>query len=190
MRHFSWGIYALLLCLPLSVFGQVATGTIVGVVEDASGSVVPNSQTTVTHTATAETRHNLTNERGSFSFPYVRIGDYSVTAEAQGFKTKILTGIIVRVDQTVNIRLPLELGAVSESVEVSSAAPLIDTSTSSLGQVIDNKKVVDLPLNGRCVRARPAGGQHDTDVGNGDKSPLRRQRRQVRRKRRTARWYR
>src|SRR6266478_6545440 len=152
MRRFGWGIYALFCCLPSVVFGQVATGTIVGVVEDASGSVVPNT-VMVTHTATAETRHNLTNERGAFSFPYVRIGDYSVTVEAQGFKKKTLTGIIVRVDQTVNIRMPLELGAVTESVEVTSAAPLIDTSTSSLGQVVDNKKVVDLPLNGRNVFA-------------------------------------
>ena len=110
MRRFGWGIYALFCCLPSVVFGQVATG-IVGVVEDASGSVVPNT-VMVTHTATGETRHNLTNERGAFSFPYVRIGDYSVTVEAQGFKKKTLTGIIVRVDQTVNIRMPLELGAV------------------------------------------------------------------------------
>ncbi len=112
MRRFGWGIYALFCCLPSVLFGQVATGTIVGVVEDASGSMVPNTHVTVTHTATGETRHNLTNERGAFSFPYVRIGDYSVTVEAQGFKKKTLTGIIVRVDQTVNIRMPLELGAV------------------------------------------------------------------------------
>ena len=111
MQRFGWGINALFCCLPSVVFGQVATGTIVGVVEDASGSVVPNT-VMVTHTATAETRHNLTNERGAFSFPYVRIGDYSVTVEAQGFKKKTLTGTIVRVYQTVNIRMPLELGAV------------------------------------------------------------------------------
>jgi len=111
MQRFGWCINALLCCVPSVLFGQVATGTIVGVVEDASGSVVPNT-VMVTHTATAETRHNLTNERGAFSFPYVRIGDYSVTVEAQGFKKKTLTGIIVRVDQTVNIRMPLELGAV------------------------------------------------------------------------------
>ena len=110
MPRFGWGIYALFCCLPSVVFGQVAT-EIVGVVEDASGSVVPNT-VMVTHTATGETRHNLTNERGAFSFPYVRIGDYSVTVEAQGFKKKTLPGIIVRVDQTVNIRMPLELGAV------------------------------------------------------------------------------
>ena len=148
MRRFGWSLFALLCCLPAYLFRQVATGTIVGVVEDASGAVVPNAQVTITHTATTDTRQARTNERGEFNIPYVRIGEYSVSVEAQRFKKKILSGIVVRVDQTVNLRAPLEVGAVSESVEVTASAPLIDASTSSLGQVIDNKKVLDLPLSG------------------------------------------
>src|SRR6266849_5763538 len=138
-----------ILCLTASLKTQVATGTIVGVVQDATGAVVPNAQVTIRHVATAESRQIRTNERGEFSLPYVHIGDYSVSAEAGGFKKKTLTGIELKVDQTVNLRIGLEVGGVSESVEVSSAAPLIESATSSLGQVIENRKILDLPLNGR-----------------------------------------
>jgi hypothetical protein len=141
-----------LLCALLvaaTVKAQVATGTIVGVVQDATGAVVPNAQVTVLHVATAESRHARSNERGEFSLPYLRIGEYSVSAEAGGFKKKTYTGIALKVDQTVNIRIALEVGGVSETVEVTSAAPLVESSTSSLGQVIENRKILELPLNGR-----------------------------------------
>src|SRR5437667_1595835 len=141
-----------LLCVLLvaaSLKAQVATGTIVGVVQDATGAVVPNAQVTILHVATAESRHARTNERGEFSLPYLRIGEYSVSAEAGGFKKKTYTGIVLKVDQTVNIRIGLEVGGISESVEVTSSAPLVESSTSSLGQVIENRKILELPLNGR-----------------------------------------
>src|SRR6266478_278046 len=139
-----------ILCLAsASLNAQVATGTIVGLVQDSTGAVVPNAQVTVLHVATAESRQTRTNERGEFSVPYVHIGDYSVSAEAGGFKKKTLTGIELKVDQTVNLRIGLEVGGVSESVEVTSSAPLVESSTSSLGQVIENRKILELPLNGR-----------------------------------------
>ena len=69
-------------CLAASLNGQVATGTIVGVVEDATGALIPNAQVTILHVATAESRQTRSNERGEFSVPYVHIGEYSVTAEA------------------------------------------------------------------------------------------------------------
>src|SRR5215467_7733181 len=137
------------LCLTSNLNAQVATGTIVGVVEDATGALVPNVQITIVHVGTAESRSTRSNERGEFSLPYVRIGEYTVSAEAGGFKKETLTGIELKVDQTVNLRMRLEVGGVSESVEVTSAAPLIESATSSLGQVIENRKILDLPLNGR-----------------------------------------
>ena len=93
------------LCLTASLRAQVATGTIVGVVEDATGALIPNAQVTILHVATAESRQTRSNERGEFSLPYVHIGDYSVTVEAAGFKKETLTGIELKVDQTVNLRL-------------------------------------------------------------------------------------
>jgi outer membrane receptor protein involved in Fe transport len=128
---------------------QVTTGTIVGSVADSSGAVMPNAEITVVHQGTSESRRVRTNERGEFVVPYVRIGEYSITAETSGFRPETQTGITVQVDQTVKIAFTLQVGAVAEKVEVSSAAPLIDAATSSLGQVIGNRKILDLPLNGR-----------------------------------------
>ena len=132
---------------------QVTSGTIVGVATDSSGAVIPNAAITVIHLGTKDTRRTQANERGEFNLPFVRIGEYSVSAEAQGFRTQTQTGIVVQVDQTVRVAFVLQVGTISEQIEVSGAAPLIDTSTSSLGQVIGNKKILDLPLNGRNVFA-------------------------------------
>src|SRR5687767_10186195 len=136
-------------CIAAPLFSQTSTGTIVGSVTDPSGAAVANSRITVRHLATGELREVISNERGEFSAPFLRIGEYSVTTTAQGFKTKVVSPIIVRVDQTVDLPVQLDIGTVSESVEVTAATPLLDSATSSLGQVIENKKIIDLPLNGR-----------------------------------------
>ena len=130
-------------------WAQISTGTIVGAVEDSSGAIVPNAQITVRQTATGETRQSVTSLAGEFNFPFLQVGPYTVAAVATGFKTHTLTGITLQVDQTINLRIRLELGATSETVEVTGAAPLVDSVTSSLGQVIENKAIVDMPLNGR-----------------------------------------
>jgi hypothetical protein len=133
----------------VSAWAQISTGTIVGVVEDASGAVVPNAQITVRQTATGEIRRAVASASGEFNSPFLQVGSYTVTASATGFKTQTLTGITLQVDQTINLRIRLELGATTETIEVTGAAPLVDSATSSLGQVIENKAIVDMPLNGR-----------------------------------------
>ena len=132
-----------------SAWAQISTGTIVGVVEDATGAVIPNAQVTLRQTATGDSRQTVTTGGGEFNVPFLQVGPYSVTVAAGGFKTRTLSGISLRVDQTVNLRVALEVGAASEVVEVTAAAPLVDSATSSLGQVIENKAIVDMPLNGR-----------------------------------------
>ena len=128
---------------------QQSTGTIVGVIEDGTGAVVPNASVTLTVASTGDSRQVKSNDRGEFSSPYMHIGEYTVTTEAAGFKKRVESGIVVQVDQTVTLRIVLEIGSVSDSVEVTGSAPLLDAATSSLGQVIENKKILDLPLNGR-----------------------------------------
>src|SRR5581483_6725272 len=86
---------------------------------------------------------------GDFHLPFLQGGTYSVTASANGFKTQTQTGVALQVDQTVNLRIRLEVGAPTETVEVTGAAPLVDSATSSLGQVIQNQQIINLPLNGR-----------------------------------------
>jgi hypothetical protein len=138
-----------LLVISSCLLGQVSTGTLVGVVTDPSGAALPDSKLIIRHLSTGDAREVTANDRGEFNAPFLRAGDYSVTATVNGFKTKIIKPITVRVDQTVNLPVQLEIGAVSESIEVSAITPLVDSSTSSVGQVIENKKIVELPLNGR-----------------------------------------
>ena len=154
IRKLDWAIrFSFLWAMYFGVVGllaaQQSTGTIVGVIEDGTGSVIPSASVTLVHAGTGESRQARSNERGEFSSPYIRIGEYTVTTEAAGFKKRVESGIVVQVDQTVSLRIALEIGSVSESIEVTGAAPLLDAATSSLGQVIENKKILDLPLNGR-----------------------------------------
>ena len=139
-----------IMCLSaLPLWAQISTGTLVGVVEDPTGAVIPNSEIIVKLTDTGETRQARTNGSGEFNMPFLHTGQYSITAAAGGFKTKSLTGITLAVDQTINLKITLEVGAATDRVEVTGVAPLVDSATSSLGQVIANKQITDLPLNGR-----------------------------------------
>ena len=128
---------------------QVSTGTIVGVVQDNTGGVLSGSTVTVTHLATGQIRTTQTNDQGEFNAQFMPLGTYSVTVTAPGYQTKVLSGITLQVDQTANLTIKLKVGSVSQTVEVTSAAPLVDTTSSSLGQVIDNHEVLSMPLNGR-----------------------------------------
>src|SRR5690349_19521824 len=143
----------LLLAAVEIVAAQVSSATITGRVQDASGAAVQGAKITITQQSTSESRDLLTNDRGEFNAPNLHIGQYSVTVTMHGFKTQIFNDITIEIDKVLNLPVTLQPGVITESVEVTGGAPLIDTVTSSLGQVIDNKKVNDLPLNGRNVWA-------------------------------------
>ena len=143
----------ILVILSGACLAQVSTGTISGSVHDSSGGAVVGAKVSITQQATSEQRQTVTNDRGEFNASYLNVGTYSVNVTMPGFKSEVSSGIVLQVDKVVNLPFVLQPGVVSESVEVTSAAPLVDTSTSSLGQVIDNTKVINLPLNGRNVWA-------------------------------------
>src|SRR5690349_22621180 len=128
---------------------QNTSGNIAGLVEDPSGAVIPNAEISVKQNSTGEVRTTRTTGSGEFSVTFLQPGSYSVTASAGGFKSKTLSDITLRVDQTANLRITLEIGSSTETVEVTGAAPLVDSATSSLGQVIENKQIIELPLNAR-----------------------------------------
>ena len=135
--------------VPARLAAQVSTGNIRGVVVDATDAVIPRAKVTLTHSGTGLQRIVATNESGDFNAPFMPLGDYQIAAEVAGFSKKVLTGINLQVDQTATIRIVLEPGTATQSIEVTSAAPLLDAQTSSLGQVIENKRILELPLNGR-----------------------------------------
>ena len=128
---------------------QVETGKIVGTVQDGEGAVVPEAAVTVLNTATGAESHTLSTTGGEFVVPQLQPGSYSVSVEHAGFKKAQQRPFQLNINQVVNIKIALQVGAVNETVLVTSAEPLLESQTSSIGQVIEGKSIRDLPLNGR-----------------------------------------
>jgi hypothetical protein len=131
----------------LSVFAQ--TARIAGRVTDRSGAVVPGTLVTVTNTQTGAERKVVTNEEGYYAAPLLLPGEYRVAVEHAGFKPVGRAGVKLDVDQRAELDFVLEIGGVSERIEVTAAATQLNTVEGSQGQVIENRRVVELPLNGR-----------------------------------------
>lgn len=145
--HF--GVLSTLLALRASA--QTATGTIAGTVTDSTGALIAGSQVTVTNTGTSLKREAVTNAQGEYSAPQLPAGSYKVTVSAAGFKTFEQTGINLRVQQQARVDATLEIGALSESVSVTSDAAVVEATASSVGKVVDTKRIAELPLNTRNV---------------------------------------
>src|ERR1017187_6608521 len=146
--------YLTLTCLFLLVpgeyaFGQVDEGSITGTVQDATGAVVPNAEVTLLNTDQGMTLQVRTNNSGEYTFSPVRIGHYTVTVVAKGFAKTTQKNLEVNVAQSLLVNIQLKLGAATETVEVSTAPPLLQTVEASVGQVVNEESVNSLPLNGR-----------------------------------------
>jgi hypothetical protein len=128
---------------------QVSTGTLNVISEDATGAVIQNASVIITNRNTGQARAGRTDERGEFQANFLPAGDYSVVVEAPGFKRATVQTFTLQVDQNATARLTLTPGDVVESIEVTGQTPLLEADTSSLGQVIENRKILELPLNGR-----------------------------------------
>ena len=132
-----------------SLRAQVDTGSITGTVTDPSGAVVSGAKVTLTNEGTGTSLSTTTGADGVYEFSPVRIGSYKLDLSAGGFKKEIQTHVVVDVSARVPANFKLQPGAVSETVEVTSAAPVLQSQDASVGQVIDQRSVNDLPLNGR-----------------------------------------
>ena len=141
-------VLAVLALAPAAAWAQ-ATGSLSGLVTDDSGAVMPGVTVTVTSAATTQARTVVTGPDGFYSVPLLPPGRFQVKATLAGFKTVIRDAITVEVESTSRVDLKLPVGAVEENVTVSNDAPLVETSSATLGVVIEQKKIVDLPLNGR-----------------------------------------
>jgi hypothetical protein len=142
-------LMAILLLCTAFASAQQETATVTGEVKDASGAVVPQAIITITNTGTNISIRSETNELGAYTVPNLRPGAYNITVEKTGFSKTVRSGLVLQVNQVARIDLSLQLGGVNEVIEVAGGAPLLETETSSRGAVIDQKKIVDLPLNGR-----------------------------------------
>jgi hypothetical protein len=125
------------------------TAEIMGTVTDTSGAVIPRCSVAVTDELTGFSRTVQTGADGAYLAPLLPLGTYRVEASAPGFKNSVLTGIALSVRQTAKVDLKLEVGSTSQSITVQGAAPMVDTAQASVGTVMDSRRMVELPLNGR-----------------------------------------
>lgn len=157
--------------LPLSA--QDPRGTILGRVVDGTGAVVPNAEVRATNDSTGVAVSGKTNNSGNYVLPYLITGNYTITCELTGFKKFLRQGVQVRINDSVEVDIDLQVGATSETIEVKDTTPLLSTAEASLGQVIDERRVLELPqfagnamdlvhlapgtVNGTNMRLRKAG---------------------------------
>ncbi len=142
---------ALMLILVSPVLGQTTSGSIVGAVTDPTGASVTGASITITNIDTAGTFKTASDSSGNYVASPLSVGRYSVAVEAQGFKTAVSSNIAVNVQDRVHLDFKLEVGALTQSIHVADAAPLLQSDTSNLSQVVDNQRADELPLNGRFV---------------------------------------
>jgi len=141
----------LILTLGCTIALAQSTASISGSVKDTSGAVLPGVEVTVTQTETGLKRSAVTNETGSYTLTNLPIGPYRFEASLPGFRTYAQTGIVLQVNDNPLINAVLEVGQVTETVEVQANAALVETRSTTITQVIDNQRVLELPLNGRQV---------------------------------------
>lgn len=141
--------FALVSLLTLSASAQVDRGAIVGAVTDQAGARIAGAEVTVTNVQTNQPTKVISNDEGAFSANLLRIGTYSVSAEKKGFQKIIQQNVEVGVNQSVRVDLVLKIGSANETVEVTSAPALLETEQSSLGTIETERRISELPLNGR-----------------------------------------
>ncbi|MEP7271302.1 MAG: TonB-dependent receptor, partial [Acidobacteriota bacterium] len=142
-------LLALLVTFSVTALSQQETATITGEVKDTSGALVPKASITVTNVDTNISAKSETNDQGSYIVTSLKPGNYAITVQKQGFNKTVRSGITLQINQVARADLALQVGDVTNTVEVVEAATLLETQTSSRGSVIDQRKIVELPLNGR-----------------------------------------
>lgn len=173
MKHLTFSRIALL-CATLCAFTAMAfgqTAQVSGRISDASGAVVPGVQVTLSNQENGFKRDTVTNNEGYYTVPLLQPGTYEINVRKDGFKPILQAGVILNVEQVARLDFMLQTGAVTDTVTITSDAPMLNRETSSVGQVIDNKTVVTLPLNGRnysqlatlAPGATPVGGSRTSD---------------------------
>lgn len=151
--HFIKAIPTLLIILMLTTlsFGQTEKGSIVGTVTDSNGGAVANATVTITALGNKTTQTFTTNSEGIYNAPFLNPGNYEVSASAAGFSRSVVSDVVVPVGSRVGVSLELKVGAVTETVEVTDAAPLVQTENANIGQVITSQQLTDLPSSNRNI---------------------------------------
>jgi Carboxypeptidase regulatory-like domain/TonB dependent receptor len=177
MKLFIRGAVVFFALMITGLWGQTSQGRILGTITDSSGAVVSGAKVTITNTATDVHRSLETNSAGEYVAASLDPGNYTIQAEAQGFKQTVSKPVLLEVSREVRVDLKLQPGAISEKVEVTAEGALADTTDTTLEGVLSNKAINELPLQGRDfqnllplhpgVQRSPGGGFHSvTSNGN------------------------
>jgi hypothetical protein len=134
-------------------YSQNTTGSIVGTVTDSTNAAVANATVTATNLATSDKRMTSSSDSGEYQLLNLQPGQYSLSIEGAGFKRYVRNPVEVQVEQSNRINVQMVIGAVTEQIEVTSAAPIIQSENASLGQVVEGRSITEMPLNGRNVLA-------------------------------------
>ena len=149
IMKFASRLFLLVVLSGLVSLAQGPTGTISGTVTDPSGAVLPNSSVSVVNVATGVARKVQTDQVGLYTFPALPPGVYNITVERTGFQTELRSNITLQVQQSARMDFSLKVGQASQTVNVAADAALLSQEDSTIGQVVENKRIVELPLNGR-----------------------------------------
>ncbi len=131
------------------VSAQVTTATIAGVVQDSSGAVIPGVSVTTRNPETGVTRTAKTDEGGRYTVPELTLGNYEVEAQIPGFQTEVRSGITLTVGRSALVNFALKVGQIADKVTITEEAPLVESTTSAMSSLVDERTIRDLPLNGR-----------------------------------------
>ena len=131
------------------LYAQVDTASIIGTVKDSSGALIQSASVTVQNVATGESQTVKVSAAGTYVFPYLRVGSYTVSAEAGGFKKEIRDGIVLDVQDRKQVDFTMQVGSNNQEVTVTDSAPLLQTQNADVGTVVDSQQATELPLNGR-----------------------------------------
>ncbi|HEY7184594.1 MAG TPA: carboxypeptidase-like regulatory domain-containing protein, partial [Blastocatellia bacterium] len=137
---------AVVLLFPATTSAQETRGTITGKVKDASDAIMPGAQVKITDTARGTTVTVTTNDAGLYTAPYLLPGTYQIVVEASGFKKYVRNGVVLRIGDTLDIPVQLEVGQTSDTITVTADNPVLDTTSASMGQTVDSRRVAELPL--------------------------------------------
>src|SRR6266481_8115680 len=144
-----WLVLSLCLICSTLMSAQSTGGRILGRVADSSGAVLAKVKVTATNEATGISRETQTNDNGDYVFPEVPVGTYTLSFDSSGFKNLVRKGVTLQVNQVITLNMTMQIGASKEVVEVTSEAPLVDTTSTQLGAVADARSISQLPLNAR-----------------------------------------
>ena len=162
-------VMLLLFAVPSRLRAQVDTGTVLGAVTDASGAAIPNAKVTIQNEETGLVQQQPVQGNGSYAFSALKVGLYTVTASAPGFQPKVLQHLVVNIQQQLQVNIKLQPGKVTSTVTVTAGNEVLQTQESSVGQIVDEHMINNLPLNGRnyTLLAQLAPGTTTTAFDNG-----------------------